>query len=156
MRVSPQIRRASAEDVPQLLALVRQYWHFEGIAGFDAARLAPLLKRLASELELGGIWVADTGSELLGYLIAVYTFSLEQQGLMAEIDEFFVSPAARTYGVGAALLDVAEYDLQCAGCVCLQLQLGKDNFRARAFYRRHGYLAREGYELLDKRLRAES
>src|SRR5690242_11969807 len=124
MRVSPQIRRGVVEDVPQLLQLVRQYWHFEGIEGFDVISLTPLLKRLASEPEVGGIWVADAGGELVGYLIAVHTFSLEQKGPMAEIDEFFVSPAVRTYGVGAALLDVAESDLACGGCVCLQLQLG--------------------------------
>jgi ribosomal protein S18 acetylase RimI-like enzyme len=34
----------------------------------------------------------------------------------------------------------------------VQLQLGKDNWRARAFYRRHGYSEREGYELLGKPL----
>lgn len=152
MRVSPQIRRGLPGDVPQLLELVRQYWHFEGIPGFDAVALSPLLKRLASEPEVGAIWIAEADGELLGYLVAVRTFSLEQKGPMAEIDEFFVSPAGRSYGVGAALLDVAESDLACAGCVCLQLQLGKDNVRARAFYRRHGYAEREGYGLLDKRI----
>src|SRR5262249_19707359 len=131
MRVSPQIRRCLPDDVPQLVQLVAQYWHFEGIPGFDARRLSPLLKRLTSEPELGCIWVADADGDLLGYLIAVHTFSLEQQGPMAEVDEFYVAPAARTCGVGAALLDVAESDLAYAGCVCLQLQLGKDNFRAR-------------------------
>jgi ribosomal protein S18 acetylase RimI-like enzyme len=152
MRVSPQIRAGLPADVPQLVPLVGQYWHFEGLTGFDAASVAPLLERIASHPELGAIWVADADGELVGYLIAVYMFSLEQRGMMAEIDEFFVAPAARTYGVGAALLDVAESDLAQSGCVCLQLQLGKDNWRARAFYRRHGYQEREGYELLDKRL----
>jgi ribosomal protein S18 acetylase RimI-like enzyme len=152
MKVSPQIRRAIPDDVPQLLQLVSQYWHFEGICGFEAARLAPLLKRLAAEPELGAIWVAESAGELVGYLIAVNSFSLEQQGPIAEVDEFFVAPAARTYGVGAALLYVAESELAEAGCVCLQLQLGKDNYGARAFYRRYGYQEREGYELLDKRL----
>jgi len=152
MKVSPQIRVGLPADVLQLVPLVAQYWHFEGIPGFDAATLVPLLARIASQPELGAIWVADAGGELVGYLIAVYMFSLEQKGLIAEIDEFFVAPAARTYGVGAALLDVAESDLARAGCVGLQLQLGKDNWRARAFYRRHGYSEREGYELLDKRL----
>jgi ribosomal protein S18 acetylase RimI-like enzyme len=152
MKVSPQIRRGVPEDVPQLVQLVSQYWRFEDIEGFDAAALSPLLKRLTAEPELGAVWVADAGGELVGYLIAVHTFSLEQKGPMAEIDEFFVSPEARTYGVGAALLDVAESDLAYAGCVCLQLQLSKENFRARAFYRRHGYREREGYELLDKPL----
>jgi len=44
MRVSPQIRAGVPADVPQLVPLVGQYWHFEGIAGFDAATLVPLLR----------------------------------------------------------------------------------------------------------------
>src|SRR5262245_18223536 len=108
MKVSPLIRRGVPEDVPQLLELVRQYWRFEGIEGFDAASLAPLLKKLAAEPELGAVWVAEAGGELVGYLLTVNSFSLEQQGPIAEIDEFFVAPTARTYGVGAALLGVAE------------------------------------------------
>jgi GNAT superfamily N-acetyltransferase len=152
MKVSPLIRAGCPADVPHLVPLVGQYWHFEGMEGFDAVTVAPLLSRIASQPELGAIWVAETDGELVGYLIAVYIFSLEQKGLMAEIDEFFVSPGARTYGVGAALLAVAESDLAGAGCVAVQLQLGKDNWRARAFYRRHGYDERAGYELLGKRL----
>jgi ribosomal protein S18 acetylase RimI-like enzyme len=152
MKVSPLIRRGVPADEPQLLELVRQYWCFEGITGFDPANLAPLLRRLTAEPELGVVWVAEAGDELVGYLLTVNSFSLEQQGLIAEIDELFVVPAARTYGVGAALLGVAESELAEAGCVCLQLQLGKDNYGGRAFYRRHGYLERSGYELLDKRI----
>ena len=152
MKVSPQIRSGNVDDVPQLVQLVAQYWHFEGIPGFDARTLSPLLARIAKQPELGAIWVADAGGDLVGYLIAVYMFSLEHKGMMAEIDEFFVSPEARTYGVGAALLDVAESDLAANGCVCVQLQLGKGNASARAFYRRHGYSEREGYDLLDKHI----
>jgi hypothetical protein len=77
MKVSPQIRAGLPSDVPELMPLVAQYWHFEGIPGFDAATLVPLLARIASQPELGRIWVADAGSELVGYLIAVYIFSLE-------------------------------------------------------------------------------
>jgi GNAT superfamily N-acetyltransferase len=152
MKVSPLIRRGLLEDVPQLLQLVKEYWRFEGIVGFAAANLAPLLKRLAAEPELGAIWVAEADGELVGYLLTVNSFSLEQRGPIAEIDEFFVAPAARAYGVGAALLGVAESELANAGCVCLQLQLGKDNYGGRAFYHRHGYQERAGYELLDKRI----
>jgi GNAT superfamily N-acetyltransferase len=152
MKVSPAVRAAEPAGVQALIPLVVQYWHFEGIPGFDADRLSPLLERILSQSNLGAIWVAEANGGLVGYLIAVYVFSLEQKGLMAEIDEFFVAPAARSGGVGAALLDAAEGDLSRRGCVCLQLQLGKDNSRARAFYRRHGYTGRDGYELLDKRL----
>ncbi len=152
MKVSPLVRAAGPADVPGLLPLVDEYWRFESIAGFSARSITPLLNRLLSQPELGAIWVADAGGQLLGYLIAVCVFSLEQQGLMAEIDEFFVVPGSRADGVGAALLAAAEDSLSRRGCVSLQLQLARDNSRARAFYRRHGFMERDGYELLDKRL----
>ncbi|MGH8720379.1 MAG: GNAT family N-acetyltransferase [Burkholderiales bacterium] len=85
-----------------------------------------------------------------GYLLAVYVFSLEHHGLTAEIDELFVLPDCRGRGLGAALLQAAA----AAGCTNISLQLGRKNAAALAFYRRHGYRAREGYELLDKSLPA--
>jgi GNAT superfamily N-acetyltransferase len=146
-------RRVAAWDIPQLLPLARLYWESEGIAGFDAGRTAALLGRLCAEPALGSAWVAESDAELVGYLVAVSVFSLEHQGVMAEIDEFFVIDAARGQGAGAALLDELEGALAAAGCVRLQLQLGVDNHRARAFYERRGFRGRDGYTLLDKPLR---
>lgn len=152
MKSDIRIREATATDLPLLAVLVREYWQFESITGFSSAGLTALLSCLLANPALGRIWVADRDGDLLGYLVAVYVFSLEQQGLMAEIDEFYVVPAARAAGVGAALLRAAEAGLTSAGCVCLQLQLARENSRAREFYRRHGFADRDGYELLDKRL----
>jgi GNAT superfamily N-acetyltransferase len=146
-------RRAVAPDIPRLLGLVQRYWAFEGITGFDAARTAALLQRLCAERALGSAWVAESGAELVGYLIAVSVLSLEHQGVMAEIDEFFVIPGARGRGVGAALLEKMEAALAAEGCVRVQLQLGVDNHAARTFYERRGFLGRDGYALLDKPLR---
>jgi len=147
-----EVRAAVPADVPQLLALVRRYWDFEGIAGFDALRVEVTLQRLLAEPQRGEIWVAAGTQALQGYLIAVYVLSVEHQGLMAEIDEFFVLPETRARGVGAALLEAAEAALARRGCVRLQLQLGLENAAARRFYRRRGYAERAGYELLDKPL----
>src|SRR5450432_2251402 len=120
-------RRAAAEDIPQLLQLVRSYWQFEGLEGFDAARTAMLLQRLCTEPALGSAWVAESGGQLLGYLIAVSVLSFEHQGLMAEIDEFFVADEARGHGAGAALLQALEAALVPDGCVRLHLQVGMGN-----------------------------
>lgn len=147
-----EVRAAGPADVPQLLALVRRYWDFEGIAGFEALRVEVTLQRLLAEPQLGQIWVAAAAHALQGYLIVVHVLSVEHQGVMAEIDEFFVLPEARSHGIGAALLGAAEAALARRGCVRLQLQLGTQNAAARGFYRRHGYAPREGYELLDKPL----
>lgn len=146
------IRAAVPADVPQLAELVRAYWEFEGIAGFAPATTAALLNRLLLEPALGRVWVAATAGTLSGYLVAVFVLSLEHQGVMAEIDEFFVLPHGRARGAGAQLLATAENALALAGCVRLQLQLGVSNSAARGFYERRGYSARAGYELLDKAL----
>ena len=86
------IRPAASSDIPALLALVRRYWHFEGIEGFTAPRMELVLQRLLGDPRLGLIWVAESEGQLQGYLIAVLVLSVEHQGVMAEIDEFFVMP----------------------------------------------------------------
>ena len=148
------IRRARAEDIPQLVTLIRHYWDFEGIEGFAALRMEVLLTDLlAHPGDRALVWVAESQPALVGYLVAVLVLSLEHGGLMAEIDEFFVLPQARARGVGSALLSAAEADLASRGCVRLQLQLAIANSSGRAFYQRKGFTERAGYQLLDKSLR---
>src|SRR5207302_4226059 len=88
------IRPAASSDIPVLLALVRRYWHFEGIEGFTALRMERVLQRLLGDPRLGLIWLAESEGELQGYLIAVLVLSVEHQGVVAEIDELFVPPEA--------------------------------------------------------------
>jgi len=149
-----RIRTAVETDIPQLLSLVRHYWQFETIEGFEALRMELVLKRLLTQSLLGEIWVAEEHAHLNAYLVLVYVLSLEHQGLMAEVDEFFVLPQARGRGVGGELLAAAEEALRQRGCVRLQLQLALSNVAARRFYTRHGYRGRAGYELIDKALQA--
>jgi ribosomal protein S18 acetylase RimI-like enzyme len=98
--------------------------------------------------------LAEAQGQVCGYLLAVFVFSLEHGGLMAEIDELFVSDELRSVGAGSLLLARADRDLAERGLTRLQLQLGVHNHRARHFYERHGFARRAGYELLDKALEA--
>lgn len=148
------VRPAAPGDIPQLLTLIEHYWDFEAIADFNAQRIEPLLRQLLGTPALGAAWVAADQAQLLGYVIVVRVLSLEHQGLMGEIDEFFVLPEARARGVGTALLAALETALAGSGCVRLQLQLGVANSKARTFYERQGYAARAGFQLLDKPLLA--
>ena len=148
------VRPAAMRDLASIASLVQSYWTFESIDGFDRARVESLLRKVLSEPERGACWVAETNGEVCGYLLAVFVFSLEHDGLMAEIDELFVSPEARSAGVGSLLVSAAERDLAERGLLRLQLQLGVANGSARRFYERHGF-SRAGYELLGKALQAE-
>jgi ribosomal protein S18 acetylase RimI-like enzyme len=149
---SVSVRSAMPQDVPALATLVQHYWEFESLDGFARARAEMLLGDLLSKPERGACWLAEAEGQVCGYLLAVFVFSLEHGGLMAEIDELFVSEELRSAGAGSLLLARADRDLAERGLVRLQLQIGVDNHRARHFYERHGFTRRAGYELLDKAL----
>jgi len=150
--MSVDIRPMTSKDIPALLPLVEQYWIFEDVAGFDAARVTEELERFCADATLGNGWIACVKGQAVGYLIAVYVFSLEHLGLTAEIDELFVLPSARGKGLGDELLELAEAEFIRRRCTNVALQLGKGNDGARVFYRAHGYDERAGFELLDKML----
>jgi GNAT superfamily N-acetyltransferase len=139
-------------DVTGVASLVQRYWEFESIDGFDGPRIEALLSGLLSRPQRGACWVAESEGRLQGYLLASFMFSLEHGGLMAEIDEVFVTQDMRSTGLGSLLVAQAERELARRGLVRLQLQLGVGNDRARAFYERRGFRRRAGYELLDKPL----
>ena len=143
-------RLAAVQDIAGLALMVERFWEFESIGGFDRRRIETLLGSLLAEPERGACWVAEADGRLCGYLLAVFMFSLEHGGMMAEIDEVFVSRDMRSKGAGSRLLARAERDLAARGLLRLQLQLGVGNERARLFYGRHGFSRRQGFELLDK------
>lgn len=152
MSSTTSIHPAAAEDIEAILPMVEQYWRFENIEGFDPARMRALLTRVLEDASLGRLWIARVYGEPAGYLLAVYVFSLEFQGLTAEIDEFFVMPEHRSLGIGAGMLEAAETQFRAEGCTSVALQLGRSNEAARKFYRDHGFEQRMGYELVSKLL----
>jgi ribosomal protein S18 acetylase RimI-like enzyme len=147
-----KIQPAGPTDVEVLLPMVEQYWRFEAIEGFDATRMRKLLTRVLEDDHLGRAWVATVYGEPAGYLLAVYVFSLEHQGVTAEIDEFFVLPAHRGLGLGHQMLAIAEAQFRVEGCTNVSLQLGRSNEAARKFYRSNGFEDRAGFDLVSKKL----
>lgn len=146
------VRRATPDDAAALLPLIEDYWRFEDVQGFEPGRIGWELRRVLSDPRLGAGWIAESAGRAVGYLLAVYVFSLEHAGMTAEIDEFFVLPSARSGSLGGRLLAAAEAEFTAAGCTNVSLQLGRDNDPGRRFYFRHGYRPRAGFELLDKPL----
>jgi GNAT superfamily N-acetyltransferase len=148
--MEPVIRVATAGDMTALLTLIREYWDFEHIDGFDAARLAPVLAELFARPELGCTWIVESSGRAVGYLAAVYVYSLEHAGLTAEIDELYLQPEVRSGGIGRRLLGMAEDEFARVGCTNASFQIGRGNEAARRFYERCGYAPRDGYGLMDK------
>ncbi len=146
------IQRAGVEDIQAMLPLVQEYWNFEDISGFKPEKISTQLYRLFSESQLGSGWIAYDNGHEVGYLLAVYVFSLEHLGITAEIDEFFILPSYRSRGIGEKILRVAESEFRNNGCTNVSLQISKLNSSAREFYIHQQFKYRAGYELLDKTL----
>ncbi len=151
-----KIKQGTVHEISALLPLVAEYWRFENLSGFDTGRVATQLTRLFTTPGLGVGWLAVADDAPVGYLLAVYVFSLEHLGLTAEIDEFYVVSTQRGQGVGTELVRHAELEFARTGCTNVSLQLSRRNDAARAFYRRHAYRERSGYEVLDKVLPEQS
>lgn len=148
----PVIRLACDSDLESLASLVALYWEFESIPRRDRASITTLLADFLSQPRLGRCWVAEEGGQLVGYLLAVYLFSLEHGGMMAEIDEFFVLSEKRSLQMGTALLDTASRAMTHEGITHLQLQLGTQNSNAKRFYERQGFRSISGRDILSKTL----
>lgn len=146
------IRRAEKSDMSALVPLIEGYWRYEDFAGFDTARLQRNLGWLFDHPEAGHVHLAIEEEKPVGYLLLVYNFSLEHAGLMADIDEFYVEETHRNKKIGDKLLAAAEAAARDAGCGSLMLQVSLGNRKARAFYVRHGFHDRTGFELLEKEL----
>jgi GNAT superfamily N-acetyltransferase len=144
---------ATTANIPELVSLVEQYWRFEAIEGFEPTRVRALLARVLADPGLGRAWLARVDGVAAGYLLAVYVFSLEHQGVTAEIDEFFVVPQYRGLGLGSQMLATGEAQFLIEGCTNVSLQIGRGNEAARKFYRRNGFEDRAGYELVSKSLK---
>jgi GNAT superfamily N-acetyltransferase len=151
----PAIRPARDSDIEAIASLVARYWEFENIPGFERSRTVTLLTGFLSRPERGRCWVAEIGGDLVGYLLIVLVFSLEHGGLMAEIDEFFVTPEQRSSTLGAALLSEASLAMAGVGIGQIQLQLGINNLRGKHFYEQHGFRPLSGYTLWQKSLNAK-
>jgi GNAT superfamily N-acetyltransferase len=149
-QVDLRIRPATIADCEGVASLVERYWQFEQIEGFERGRIVQLLQRFISQPQRSRCWVAAGPAAVYGYLLAVYVFSLEFGGTIAEIDELYVADSHRAKGLGTRLLQQAMIEMRQDGVTYVELQLGRGNQSGRAFYGRLGFAGRGGYELLGR------
>jgi GNAT superfamily N-acetyltransferase len=147
------IRPARDSDADKIATLVALYWKFEDIAGFDRPGITTLLEDFLRQPQRGHCWVAEEDGQLKGYLLAVYLFSLENRGMMAEIDELFVIEEKRSSHIGTAMLETACDAMAKQGISRVQLQLGSQNSSGKRFYEQHGFSPLRGYDVLNKSLK---
>ena len=132
------IRGARASDQGELLRLIRAYYRFDHIR-FDPRAVPAALRALLRKPSLGRVWVAENGARLVAYLVLTYNYDLEFGGNEGIVTELYVEDGSRGSGLGRKLIDAAGAFCHKSGIGTIELQVSKDNRRARAFYKALGF-----------------
>lgn len=141
------LRRAVADDLGDILALVEVLHALEGIDMAPAARRAAVAGFIERP-EIGGIWVAETGGRIVAYAAVAWGWSIVFGGRDAFLDEICVAEDMRGQGLGAALIERLKPALAAEGAAAVHLEVNTGNAAARRLYARHGFALREGYHLM--------
>lgn len=137
--MSARTRIARLDDVPVLVELMSAFYEEAGytLPRAPAARTFATLLRDAS---LGRVWLVDDGDRPAGYLVVTFSFSMEYGGPRGFVDDFFVRPAARNKGYGAAALGEVRAACLELGLRALLVETGSSDHPARRLYARAGFV----------------
>lgn len=143
-------RTARHEDLDALLILQRPYYEADGYA-FSEQVARRALEGLVENPNLGRLWVAVDGVEIVGYLAVTLGFSLEFGGRDAFIDELAFAESHRGKGLGGLALELAEDYARQQDVRALHLEVERHLEGAQRLYRRAGFVDQDRF-LLTKRL----
>ena len=134
----PRIRFATPEDVPVIVALIREAADFEGHAHLATATPERLEAELFGDRSACECLIGEHDGETVGFAIFFHNFStfLCRKGLYLE--DLFVRPAARGTGMGKALLQRLARIAVERECGRFEWGVLQWNVAAQAFYKRMG------------------
>jgi aminoglycoside 6'-N-acetyltransferase I len=141
------IRAATRADLSDLLALARAFYDEDGFTTTDAE----LERNFAALLESGDAHtaVAVRDGHVVGFALTTTRLILES-GVVAELQDLYVTPDARSGGIGSALIADATRWARSQSASQLEIVIapnGQDVSHLFAYYQGRGFI-NEGRRLL--------
>lgn len=133
------MRKASLIDVQQLVTMMAEFYSNSPYV-LNPQRATEAFTALLADERLGHIWIIQSNSKDVGYVVVTLCHSMNFGGMAAVVDDFFIQPAFRGAGLGkAAMKEIRNY---CAshGVRAIHVEAGRDNVPALAVYRRAGFV----------------
>ena len=132
--MSATIRRATEQDYPAILALIKEFSLFQG----TPEKVTITLEQMKEERALFQCFVAETETgEVVGFasfFFAYYSWT----GKALYLDDLYVKEAYRKQGIGKKLLEAVIDLATTSGCKKLRWQVSKWNANAIEFYKSIG------------------
>lgn len=140
---------ADNSDTETLVNFVREF-AFDNHP-FEANSVRNTLAKILNNDSLGRVWLINHGSEVVGYIVLTFGYSLEYRGRDAFIDEFFIRESCQGQGVGTSTLQFIESVCPSLEIKAVHLEVERKNTTAQSLYRKVGFKDQERY-LMTKKL----
>lgn len=132
------MRKANVNDIQLLVDLMDEFYSEAGYV-LIRSNAAHAFENILTNESLGHIWLIESESTVVGYLVLTLKYAMEYGGLMACLDDLFVKAIFRNKGLSTSTL--AEV---CEFCKSIQVraitvEVGKDNYPALVVYMRAGF-----------------
>jgi GNAT superfamily N-acetyltransferase len=133
--------REAAGDL--FLAFLQSDPHYRDVAGAYGDGGPEALRRamdlFVEKPELGFVWMARRGGEIVGCCVVCFAISTSRGTLAAKLDDVNVRPGLEGRGIGTAMLASLKDELRRIGVTRIDTATHFDNPGARRFYERHGF-----------------
>lgn len=136
-----QVRPATVADVSRLCELLGRLFAQEADFQPDTERQTRGLNLILAQPEIGRIYCATDGRDVVGMVSLLFTISTAEGGRAAWLEDLIVHPDRRGRGIGDRLLRHAINEARAAGCLRLTLLTDASNSAAQWFYSRAGFLS---------------
>jgi GNAT superfamily N-acetyltransferase len=132
-----EIRPARADEIEEMLPLIRAYCEFyetepndEGIRG--------MFETLITEPSQGTVFIARDGDKAVGFATLDWKWSSLKGARIGYLEDLFVHPEARGRGIADALIEACAGRCRELGMPALEWLTAPDNHRAQKVYDRTG------------------
>jgi GNAT superfamily N-acetyltransferase len=132
------MRHASANDVPQLVAMMAEFYAESGYP-LNQQHAAEAFATLLADDRLGYVWFIQAEGQDAGYVVVTLGYSMEYGGASAFVDDLYVRAPFRRAGLATAALTEVRAFCTRQGVRALHVETGRDNAAAEAVYRRAGF-----------------
>ena len=132
------IAPAAASDCRECAGLLVEQLAGHGVE-VSAGQLSPVLERVVADGTRGFILLARDVLRIVGIAYVATILSAEHCGLVAWLEELYVTPSLRSQGVGTALLTAILERAREMGIVAIDLEIDAGHSRAESLYRRFGF-----------------
>jgi GNAT superfamily N-acetyltransferase len=137
--VSHAIARVGADDLDDLLPLLRGYCDFYEVDPADD-RLLALARALIADPDHEGVQLIarDRDGRAVGFATIYWSWETLNAGRIGVMNDLFVASEARGSGLAEALIEACREQCAARGARRLVWQTARDNARAQAVYDRIG------------------